>query len=507
MNSAPKDNAFMNSDRIYKFAFWTTVALLIVFIMNSYPMMKTRFDIWYHLGYIDDYVYDPNIRHGRSNWYKTWAHILRLLETRDISTYAVIIHRTQFLISCFSIYLSAKFLLPAVLHKTVQNKHTSAENKLWVSSFALSSMMVWLTVIGTVSTFQQAWIMWYSVNYQITLPFFFLATSLLINAIALQQSHRLVFVKIAFSLVLLALVLLWHAGELVYLFVYLLAALLIYASKQNIKKISIGLLLLLIASWIASQFYNDRIPEIFTLIKSGQGGKIAGLIHEYGKYNIEGGNRYAANWNALYAVCVVSAIPVLFFNFYDRTVLNSKAVYIVLASLIYCFVPTFKISSGIASLFYGAPIVNRIYFASMLFVLPSLLVYLVLNKSTKFNKPIYLLILVAALMVVTAAYSRYVNDSGTYFQNVHSIRNSLKPDKVGIDIPTSEIASIKAQIDAAKMKFKEEDIMFCANHDKSHIIQYVYRQKNILFDRFIPHEVADCATNPKAVGKRIVYID
>ncbi|HMS27494.1 MAG TPA: hypothetical protein PKC80_09000 [Burkholderiaceae bacterium] len=475
--------------------------------MNSYPMMKTRFDIWYHLGYIDDYVYDPNVLHGRSNWYKTWAHILRLLETRDISTYAVIIHRTQFLISCFSIYLSAKFLLPALLHKTEQNKRTSAENKLWVSSFALSSMMVWLTVIGTVSTFQQAWIMWYSVNYQITLPFLFLAISLLINAVATQQSHRLVFVKIAFSLFLLTLVLFWHAGELVYLFVYLLTALFLYANKQNIKKIFAILLLLLIVILIASQFYNDRIPEIFTLIKTGQGGKIAGLIHEYGQYNIEGGNRFAANWNALYAICVVSAIPVLFFSFYDKSLLNTKSLYIVLASLIYCFVPTFKLSSGIASLFYVAPIVNRFYFASMLFALPSLLAYLALNKSTKFNKPIYLLILIAGLMVLTAAYSRYVNDSGTYFQNIHSIRNSLKPEKVGIDIPAAEILSIKAQIDEANMKYKDEDIMFCANHDKSHIIQYVYRQKNILFDRFIPHEIADCKSNPKAVGKKIVYID
>ncbi|MBK9340401.1 MAG: hypothetical protein IPN04_07110 [Rhodoferax sp.] len=163
-------------------------------------------------------------------------------------------------------------------------------------------------------------------------------------------------------------------------------------------------------------------------------------------------------------------------------------------------------SSGIASLFYGAPIVNRFYFASMLFVLPSLLAYLILNKSNKFNKPIYLLMLVAGLMVITAAYSRYINDSGTYFQNIHSIRNSLKPEKVGIDVPASRYSSaLKLQIEDAKMKFKEEDIMFCANHDKSHIIQYVYRQKNILFDRFIPHEVADCATNPKAVGKRIVY--
>ena len=507
MSRVPKVNAFMNSARIYKFAFWATVALLIVFIMNSYPMMKTRFDIWYHLGYIDDYVYDPNILHGRSNWYKTWAHILRLLETRDISTYAVIIHRTQFIISCFSIYLSAKFLLPALLHKTELSKRSTAENKLWISSFALSSMMVWLTVIGTVSTFQQAWIMWYSVNYQITLPFLFLAISLLINAVAIQQSHRIVFVKIAFSLLFLALVMLLHAGELVYLFVYFLAALLIYASKENIKKISIVLLFLLIIVLIASQFYNDRIPEIFTLIKTGQGGKIAGLIHEYGKYNVEGGNRYAANWNALYAICVISALPVLFFNFYDKTALNSKVLYIVLASLIYCFVPTFKVSSGIASLFYGAPIVNRFYFASMLFVLPSLLAYLVLNKSNKFNKPIYLLMLVAGLMVITAAYSRYINDSGTYFQNIHSIRNSLKPEKVGIDVPASDIARLKLQIEDAKMKYNEGDIMFCADHDKSHIIQYVFRQKNILFDRFVPHEVSDCAINPKAVGKRIVYID
>ena len=115
--------------------------------------------------------------------------------------------------------------------------------------------------------------------------------------------------------------------------------------------------------------------------------------------------------------------------------------------------------------------------------------------------------MVLVLMGLTAVYSRYINNGGTYFQNINSIRNSLKPEKVGIDLPASEIESIKAQIEAAKSKHGDNNIMFCANYDKSHIIQYVYREKNILFDRFAPHEVADCEKNPKAKDKRIVYID
>lgn len=501
---------FLNSNNIYRLVFWSIVVAGIVFIMMSHPMMKLRFDIWQHLGSIDDLVINPKADIARANWYKVWAYLFRALGIQDIRTYAVIIHRTQFLLDCIVIYLSASYLLPALLLQKEQfelNFEQKLNQKSWISSFALASTLVWLTVIGTVSTFQQAWIMWYSVNYQLTLPFLFLTISLFTHAGVVLQTKAALYAKVIISLVLLLLIFLLHAGELVYLFIYIVAGLIVFVNRKNIKKIIVALSLLLIFVLIGSQFYSDRTPEIVNLIQSGQTDKISGLIQEYGKYNIEGGNRYEANWNALYAICVFCGLPILILHFRDKNILNIKILFVVLASLAYCFIPTFKLSSGIASLVYPAPIINRLYFASFLYVLPSLLAYLILSQTRKFNKPIYLLLFVLMLMGLTAAYSRYVNHGGTYFQNIHSIRNSLKPEKVGIDIPASNIDSIKMQIDAAKYQYGENNIMFCANYDKSHIVQYVYRQKNILFDRFAPHEVADCVKNPKSKDKRIVYID
>jgi hypothetical protein len=496
---------FITSKNTYRFVFWIVIGFMGVFILMSYPMMKTRFDIWFHLGNIDDLVRGVDLQYGRSAWYRVWATILRFFDIQDIRQYATIIHRTQFIISCASIYLAAAYLLPALLQKKEQTRKNQQKN--WISSFALTSTLVWLTVIGTVSTFQQAWIMWYSVNYQITLPFFFLAIGLLLNAIAVNQSLTAMVAKLAISLTLFLLVVLFHAGEFVYIAIYAFVALIVFPNKKNAKKIILALSLIVVIILIASRFYNDRIPEIFTLLQTGQAAKISDLIQEYGKYNIEGGNRYEANWNALYAVCVFCALPIFILHQRHKDILNSKVLYIVLASLAYCFIPTFKFSSGLASLFYGAPIVNRIYFASLLFILPALLTYLILSKTVRFNHPIYLLLLVFGLMGVTAAYSRYINHGGTYFENINSIRKSLKLEKVGIDLTPAELDDIKMQIDAAKRTYKNEDIMYCANFDKSHIIQYVYRQKNILFDRFVPHEIADCANNSKVEGKRIVYIE
>lgn len=501
---------FFKSSTVYRLVFWSIVAVGVSLILTSYPMMKLRFDIWQHLGSIDDLVINPKADIARANWYKIWAYIFRTLGIQDIRIYAVIIHRVQFLINCIVIYFSVAYLMPALLLKNEQISagfESNSNQKLWISSIALSGMLIWLTVIGTVSTFQQAWIMWYSVNYQLTLPFLFLAISLFLHSVVVQQAKVAIYAKVVCSLILLLLIFLLHAGELIYLFVYLIAGLVVFINKNNIKKILIVLCVLLILVLMASQFYNDRIPEIIHLIQSGQTAKIADLIEEYGKYNIEGGNRYEANWNALYAVCVFCALPILIIVDKNKNTVNAKVLFIVLASLAYCFIPTFKFSSGIASLFYPAPIINRLYFASFLFVLPPLLVYLILKQSKLFNKPVYLLLFVLILMSLVAAYSRYVNQAGTYFQNINSIRNSLKPQRVGIDLSVAEIDSIKAQIDAAKSQYGDSNIMFCANYDKSHIVQYVYRQKNILFDRFAPHEVADCVKNPKSKDKRIVYID
>ena len=497
---------FLNSDNTYRVVFWSIVVAGITFIMMSHPMMKLRFDIWQHLGSIDDLVVNPKADIPKANWYATWAFVFRTLGVHDIRTYAVIIHRTQFLLSCIIIYLSVSYLLPALLLKKEQNNELN--HKQWTSSFALSSMLVWLTVIGTVSTFQQAWIMWYSVNYQLTLPFLFLAIALFLNAVVLPQKKTILYAKTTGSLVLLLLIFLFHAAELFYLVIYIGAGLLVIANRENFKKILIGLFLLFILIWIGSQFYSGRMPEIVNLIQIGQIGKISSLIEEYGKYNIEGGNRYAANWNALYAVSVFCALPILFITTRDKTIVNGKVLFIVLASLAYCFIPTYKLSSGITSLFYPADILNRLYFASLLFILPSLLVYLILDKTTKFKHPIYLLIIVLAIMGLTALYSRYINHGGTYFENINSIRNSLKPDKVGIDLPAGEIESIGHQIREAEKLYGEDGVHFCANYDKAHIVWFIYRQKNIRFYRNgMTYGLDQCIDDSRAAKKQLIVIE
>ena len=185
---------------------------------------------------------------------------------------------------------------------------------------------------------------------------------------------------------------------------------------------------------------------------------------------------------------------------------DARVLFIILASLSYCFIPNFETSAGLASIFYHSRLVNRIYFASLLYILPALLAYLILQQSKRFHHPIYLLLSVIFLMGSTAVYSKWFNHGGTYYQNINSIRNSLNPENVGINLSATEIDSIKTQLDMAKINYGNDSIVYCANFDKSHIIRYLYRQKNILFDRFVPHEVSDCVANPKAVGKRIVYI-
>lgn len=499
---------FVKSNNTYKFVFWAMVLAGVVFIMMSHPMMKLRFDIWQHLGSIDDLVVNPKADIPKSNWYATWAYVFRALGIQDIRIYAVVIHRTQFLLSCIVIYFSSAYLLSSLLLNKEQNNDNIKNIKQWTSSFALSSMLVWLTVIGTVSTFQQAWIMWYSVNYQITLPFLFLAMVLLINATTVKQAQMTIYVKIASGLTLLLLVFLFHAAELFYLLIYLMAVLVFFTTRKNIKKILIGICVVALLIWIGSHFYVGRVPEIVSLLQTDQSGKVADLIQEYGKYNTEGGNRYEANWNALYAICVFCAVPILVVHRAGKDILDSKVLYTVLGSLVFCFIPTFKLSSGITSLFYSADILNRLYFASLLFILPSLLVYLVLNKTEKFKAPIYLLLVIIGLMGVTAIYSKYVNNAGTYFQNVNSIRNSLKPDKVGIDLSVAEIEAIGRQIREAEKLYGVDGVHFCASYDKAHIVWFIYRQKNMRFYRNgMTYGIEQCVDDSRAANKHLIVID
>jgi hypothetical protein len=489
----------------YALFFWLIVLFGLVFIASSYPMMKLRFDIWQHIGNIDNLVNNPELKIGRSNWHKVWAYIFRSTSINDIYEYAVIIHRVQFTLNLILIYFASKLMFSALLLS--EKSIVKDINKQWISSLAISSTLVWLTVIGTVSTFQQAWIMWYSVNYQITLSFIFLTVALCINTTVVSQAKSWIILKLVSAILLVYLTYLFHAGELAYFLVYVLFFIILFLKRNQFPYLIAGILFLSLIFYFASIFYEDRIPEIVTLIKNSEYNKIYTSILEHGRWNVLGGNRHSANWNELYLLSISLAVLILFSALTKNIVVNKRVLFFILLSLVFCFVPIFINSSGAASLVVGAGIVNRIYFASYIFLLIPLFFYLVLLRFKSFNKPIYLIITVCILLISVYAYSKFINDEGVYYKNVKSIKNSVYPNIVGVEFTNERLADIAQQIKQAELKYGVDAIIYCANYDIGHIITYQYRRKNIYFDRFNPYGLDECFKYAKSEKKLAVVIN
>lgn len=502
-----KDKFYRSVDG-YSFVFWSIVIVGIVFIASSYPMMKLRFDIWQHIGNIDILVFNPDAKVVRSNWHSTWAFFFRALGINDIFTYAVIIHRVQFVLNCIIIYYTARLLFSALLPmiELGDGDNKSNRRKQCLSSLAISSVLVWLTVIGTVSTFQQAWIMWYSVNYQITLAFLLLALALFVNVVSLEQSNTLKTIKLMGSLLLLTLIYLYHAGELAYLVFYLPILLICFTTKKNYKNTFILMVAVLIVVLVGVKFYSDIVPGLIGLLKEGDWTQIKEKINIYGLYNVQGGNRYLANWNELYALSVLMVAPIALLAWTKRNHVNQRVFLFIALSLVFCFIPTFKYSAGIASLISYDGIVNRYYFASFVFVLVPLCSYFVAYHFKILQHPVVLVLTVLGLMGLVFSYSKQFNHDGVYYQNVKSIKNSLYQDRVGIDMPASEIESIGRQIRAANAQYGYNQVFFCADYDKSHIVRYIYRQKYILFDRGHSYTIDECIDYAKSQNMLAVVI-
>ena len=492
----------------YDFVFWLLVASCVAFALSSYPMMKLRFDMWQHIGNIDRLIFDPNAKITRSNWHATWAFIIRNIGSGDVFTNATFVHRAQFILIGIIIYHAAKQLFAALLPSI---EFSDARNKQqWLSSLAISSVLVWFAIIGTISEFQQAWIMWYSINYQITLPFLLLALALFVNVVSSENIKPLKVAKLFMALTLLILIYLFHAGELAYLVYYSPILIVCFLKKENYKKFFILLGILFVVIFIAEKFYTDIRPALIKYLLEGNFSEIYTEIKRRGTYLIQGGNRYSGNWNELYMLSVLLAVPVALIALLKSSFVNKRVLLFIILSLIFCFIPNFKYISGVTALISYDEIVNRYYFASFIFLLLPLSYYLI-SKNFKITHTPSLLILFTLLFIgLVFTYSKMINNKGVYYQNVKSIINSLDQKRVGLETSTAEIESIGQQIKAAQAQYGTENIIYCSTYDKGHIVKYVYRQENIAFWRdpaYYLFNLDECLKYVKSKNKLVVIIN
>lgn len=491
----------------YSLIFAFLVSAGFISIAFSFPMMKMRFDIWQHIDHINAYVLEPNANvTGRAYWLKMWAHVFRFLNLDNIFTYAIIIHRLQFVLSCVAIYFAAKQIFSSLL---VFHEPETVKNQ-WLSSLALSSVVVWLTIIGTFSFFQQAWIMWYSVNYQISLPMLFLAVSLTVNAIVVAQRTLMVVAKALLAFALVLGIYFFHAGELAYLLIYIVIGILCFASKIRInwRYVLFGAGFLGGVLYLFIQMYSDHIPALITMLKNGEYTQILNAIQAKGKWNaVDGGNRFSANWNELYRLSVFAFVPISIFAWLNRRLVHKRVLYFIGLSLIFCFIPTFQYSSGLASLISYDGIVNRYYFASFIFLLIPLVAYLIIINFKLIKYPVSVICLVFLMMLMVLFYSKKINNEGVYFKNVQSIVKSIKAKKIDTGVSDAFILSTGSQINMAEAKYTSNSFNYCGSFESLFVARYVYGKKNMLFDRLGNFSNTECENHARDFGKKIIYLN
>ena len=514
-------NKIVQTVNLYSIAFWIFITCGLLLILSSYPMMKLGFDIWDHIRYLRLAVEDPSLiaTLPKKQWYLAWAYLFRFFGVMDIFTYATVIHRTQFILCCVMIYIAAKQIFSALLPL----KSTVADENNWLSSMALSSVLVWLTMIGTFSFFQQAWIMWYSVNYQITLPMLFLAVSLCVNLLAIQQSRKQIIFKISIVVILLIGIYAFHAAELAYLIFYFPILILCFGTqyKYKFKYICVSVFLGVIIVAIAIKYYTEQMPALVTYIMHGQYSNILADINTKGAYNaVHGGNRYAANWNELYRLSVYtigilgmaglvgrSRLFVSLADWFKLGQVNRRVFGFLVLSLVFCFIPTFKYSSGLASLITYDAIVNRFYYASFVFLAIPLLGYFLCTHIKYLFHPIGIVGISFLIMYGTFIYSAKINNTNVYADNVKSIFRSISDKKINIGLSDAKIQDISMQLHEAEKKYKVEDFIYCGTYDNLHVVYYIFNKKNVIFVRHGHKTFDGCEEYAKSIGKYAIYVN
>jgi hypothetical protein len=452
-------------------------ALCAWVIMNSYPMMYPGYDIWWHLGVMQTgAAYDPSmVEYAR--WHRLWDRLLGYLELRDIFERALIIHRVQFLLTALAIGAASYLSLLAVFR---HRGYTS----LYIFASVLS-VGIWLAMHGTHSSAHfggedsaatQSWIMWYSVNYQISLPLYFLATAGTLSMVSGGLRSRENWIVGVLTLTALTGLVYCHLAELpYYLFALVLLAAIFGGRKQKLIFFG-GFLLCLLLLWLVLPHISHRVPELPRLLISGSYSELFQKIEERGDVIANGGgNRAGTSWNPLYTSSLTAFAVVMLAvrRTAVRQFLEIRPVVFLMGTALLPIALFNQTSAGVLSVITNQDLAWRFSFASFLYLgMPALLVaVLFLFHETK---KVHLNLVLAAALVALAAVPF---GSAVVRSNVESIVRSMKPASVHYGLSQENRGALTAIV--KKLNSDQAPRSVCLDIFSTYYLYYVFGQKNI----------------------------
>ena len=454
--------------------FCLLVAFVGCFILFSHPFFKLPYDMWEMIMRIEsifytgnDFTFFPLRGSSKYNlWPWCWAKIFMFFNISDPFTWGYIIHVTQTFILSISLFFFCYTAFSLLLPQKKDN-----------SLLAFISMLLWFLGTGTFSVqYQQAWIMWYSVNYQcISMAILWLSLGLTLLLLYKDLNWK---IKISIGALIVSLFVLGlfiHSMEMGYYLIFLtiLLAFKIGEFILDLKKWKLKIILIVVAillttitilsvilltteirEWLYSfnkiylpwKRHFSSINNISDLFK-----KIVDLSWPFRV----GGNRIktTAGELAFFSLCIGGLFTIGMWRKYIDCKINKNLFFALLSSaFLFFMIPIIPILDGVVALFSHPNVVYRFFYVSPWFIFTPLVVYILLKKYNV--KKYFQLKLLASnflFLLLSLIVSKFILFSALY-GNVASILNSLDNNKVGCQYSKDDIARLKKIIEKKEKK-------------------------------------------------------
>jgi len=466
-------------NRNYYFYLLLFVSVVALFFTN--PFMRYPYDIWEHLITMDsEYVNIINMPESRRIWHSFWSQIFGIIgvENSQIFLRAYIIHIVQTLFALSSIFLFSR-VTASILFDSI--------DRISLNYLAYWSTIVWLTIFATFSIYyHHLWIMWYSVNYQITLPLFWYSLTLVNLLVFMDHSYKIKLFYISMLVTTLYLILVIHPMELLYFIIYsiILASIYIDRVLLYIRRYYIAIISLsVIVGFSFSKIYGDHLPPIVEYLAMEKFPQLYELIEKNGKLLVEDRyNRAFASFNELMVLTLVVGLVSLIIILYRRyrgveSIVNVRLFVGLVVTSMLVLLPIFEFSSGVASIFTNLNVVNRFYYSASIFLLLPASIYYLLRLVTKKSNIMIFNSTIIIILLATILYSRDFTKQKNYYKNIKSLESSFSYKKVGFHLSDEQIKRVGVLLkEYESQRDKSKKVLYLAKGDIAMVLKYIYRK-------------------------------
>lgn len=458
------------------------IGLGIAFAILTHPFLRYPYDEFAHLIAIDELYHGALssttcIPSGRLLWHQLWADIFHLfnIESQQLFLRAHIIHTTQTLLALGAIYYFSHVVLRNLFNKI--DKPTL----LWLSVW---STVIWFTTFSTHSVhYSLVWNLWYSINYQITLPLFFYMVALTL-VVSLENNSKMKNIFFILQIIVISLFTLKvHAMEFMYYLMYLAVLSLFYIDKLYtlFKKYYLLIIVVLLGLVYFIKNYQIESSRIFLYLHLDTLPSLYDKIILLGNKVLSHLNRADSVVNEMMYLVLYLTLPflllVLWEKYQKKTDINLRLLFVIIGTSLFVLIPQYTFTAGLFALIGRVDVVHRIYFASSLFILLPLYIYYIARRYTLKLRYINLMIFIILLSV--AIFSKHTTvRSHDYYNNLHSIAESFNQKKLNFHLSSKNIEDIGKKINQyEKENHSGKKIRFYARSDIAFVIKYMYHKE------------------------------